>query len=236
MADIDESRSPTSSSSSSSAPKRRRRRAPSLGSSFGNSFRSLGRVASNAGREIASQRSNGYNNNRNANGYGASGSGGYGNSGYNVGSNSSGVISKPAPPPPPISIKDFLAKDTTFRSQQSAYKQAINDYAAQYGAELKKYGGEYGAGVDKVGVERTQGLSDLANDYASRGLIGSGVYGDAVTKYNTDIDTRLADMLRAKQAYENDLLTGKTNFQKEQQALLDKAKQDALNRRLDMIG
>lgn len=169
-------------------------------------------------------------------GYGSSGGGNYGGGGYSVGSTSSGTISKPATPPPPISIDDFLAKDTAYRSQKNAYQQALKDYEAQYKAELGKYGNEYNAGISKLGQDRTLGLTGLQDDYASRGMITSGVYGQAVNDYNKDMDTRQADMLRAKQAYEDDLLTGKSNFSKEQQALLEKAKQDALNRRLDSIG
>jgi hypothetical protein len=163
-------------------------------------------------------------------GRGSGYSGGGGGGGYSVGATKGGTVTTAAPPP--MNPQQFLAKDSTYLNQQKAYQQALADYAAQYQAEIGKYGNEYNASVDKVGQERDTGLSGLKDDYASRGMITSGVYGDAVNKYNTDIDTKLADLLRGKTAYENDLSTSKTNFTKEQQALLDKAKQDALNRQL----
>lgn len=152
-----------------------------------------------------------------------------------AGSTAGGTVTKTQKTPPPISPNAWLAQDSAWLEQDAAYKKALKDYQAQYEAELSKYGNEYNSAVDKVGLERGQGLSDLENDYASRGMLQSGVYGEAMNKYNQDMDTRLSDLSRAKQAYEGDLATGKSNFEEEQGLFLAKAKQDALNRRLDSI-
>lgn len=155
-------------------------------------------------------------------------------SGSSIGNNASGTIAKPAKPS--MSQGQFLAQDATFKSQQSAYQKAIDDYLAQYGAEQQKYNTEFGAATDKLGLERTQGAEDLQNDYAGRGLIQSGVYADALNEFNTGYDTRLADMERAKSNYMADLLTGKNNFQQEQKLMTDKARQDAINRYMASVG
>jgi hypothetical protein len=141
-----------------------------------------------------------------------------------------------APKPTPLTPDQWLAKDTVYGGQKNSYQHALQDYLTNYNNELSKYGNEYNAAVDKVGVERTQGAEDLQNDYASRGLLNSGVFGEATQKYNTDMDTRLADMQRAKAAYEGDLLGDKNNFTGNQNELLAKAKQEALNRRLANYG
>lgn len=154
-----------------------------------------------------------------------------------VGNTPSGTIAKSVPaPPPPISPEDFLAKDTTYKGQQSAYQKALSDYAAQMQAEQGKYNGEFDASVKQLGLDREQGATSLKDDYASRGLLNSGVYGDALGEFNTKYDTSQADLERAKQAYMSDLTTGQTNFATTQQQLLEKAKQEALQRRLSQIG
>jgi hypothetical protein len=155
-----------------------------------------------------------------------------------VGSNSSGRVSYTAPPPTPAppprpkppSQGDWIGKDTTYQQQQSAYNQALKDYAAQFTAEQGKYNNEFAAGMDKLGLDRTQGAEDLQNDYASRGMLTSGVYADALNDFNKDFDTRVSDMNRAKTNYMDDLTTAKTNFSTEQKTLLNKAYQDAINR------
>jgi hypothetical protein len=102
-------------------------------------------------------------------------------------------------------------------------------------AEQKKYTGEYDAQVKQLGLDRTNNITDLRDDYASRGLVNSGVFGDALGDLNTKFDTSAADLARAKQAYLDDLTTGQTNFKTTQQTLLEKARQEALQRRLDSM-
>lgn len=153
-----------------------------------------------------------------------------------VGNTPGGTIARTvAPPPAPISVQDFISGDNTYQTQNNAYKKALADYAAQMRAEQGKYNGEYGAQVSQLGLDRTQSLEDLQNDYAGRGLLTSGVYADAQGDMNKKFDTSLADLARAKTAYMDDLTTGQTNFSATQKAMLDKAYQDALNRRLDQI-
>ena len=155
-----------------------------------------------------------------------------------AGSTGSGMVTPvaPAPKPPQLTPEQWLSKDTTYKGQQNSDQKALQDYLANYNSELQKYGNEYQAGVDKVGVERTTGATNLQDDYASRGLLNSGVYGDALQKFNTDYDTRLADMERAKKAYEGDLLADKNTWTGTQTELLNQAKQEALQRRLAAYG
>ena len=217
-----------------STPKRR----SSTGSGVGRvgrqasrGFNNIGRSVSRSYRSSAPRRSNSYGSGRNTGGQSFAAR-------PPVGNTPSGTIARsvPAPPPkPPISIADFISGDNTYQTQSNAYKKALADYAAQMQAEQGKYTGEYNAQVSQLGLDRTQGLEDLQNDFASRGLLTSGVYADAQGDFNKKFDTSLADLSRAKTAYMDDLTTGQTNFSATQKAMLDKAYQDALNRRLDQI-
>ena len=215
---------------SRSATRKKRR---STGSGVGRVGRSARSGFNNVGRSVsaaARQRNRGH-----SYGYGAN----RGNSFAPrppVGNTPAGTIARSVPPPPPpISVKDFIAGDNTYQTQNNAYKKAMADYAAQMMSERNKYNGEYDAQVKQLGLDRTTGLEDLQNDYASRGLLTSGVYADAMGDFNKKFDTSLGDLSRAKTAYMDDLTTGQTNFSATQKALLDKAYQDALNRRLDQI-
>jgi hypothetical protein len=75
-----------------------------------------------------------------------------------------------------------------------------------------------------------QGALDLKDDYAARGLLESGVYGNALNDFNNSYQSQRDELARAKQQYETDLANSKTDFTTEQSTLLAKARQDALNR------
>lgn len=137
----------------------------------------------------------------------------------------------PAPKPKPMSVDQWLARDTAYGQQKTAYEKALADYAAQMKGEQDKYTSEYKASTDKLGVDRKVGQEALTDDYAGRGMIQSGVYGDALKDYQTEWDTKASDLERAKNAYMSDLVLGQTNFKSEQGTYMTKAEQDAMNRR-----
>lgn len=209
----------------------------SIGKAAASAYKSAGSAAKSASSSSNKPKYNsgsGYSSGGYSSGKSNYSSGGSYSGGSSYGSNASGTIAKA--PAPKMSQGQFLAQDTTYKGQQAAYKKAIDDYLAQYAAEQQKYNTEYGAAVDKLGLEREEGAVNLKDDFAGRGLLQSGVYADALTDFNTQYDTRMSDMERAKQNYLNDLLTGKNNFQEEQKLLQEKAKQDAINRYMASVG
>lgn len=155
-----------------------------------------------------------------------------------VGTTSKGTVSPsvPAPTPKPISLDDWLAKDTAFQSSKSNYQRALDDYMAQMQAEQGKYNNEYTSGLNKLNVEKGDAQTALNDDYASRGLLNSGLYATALNDFQQNYATKQGDMERAKSAYFNDLNTDKTNFQTQQSLELDKAKQAAAARRAAQFG
>lgn len=155
-----------------------------------------------------------------------------------VGSTSRGTVTPTRPAPPPMSIDEWLARgnDTVYNDQQSAYKRALADYAAQYKAEQDKYGQEYEASLQKLQTDQDLGGKSLQDDYAGRGLLQSGVYAQALSDFQNQYQTRRDDLGRARTAYLNDLTTDKTNFEQEQALALARAKQEAANRRTAQLG
>lgn len=163
--------------------------------------------------------------------------GSYGGGGGGVGSNSYGHISSfsapPAPPPPPAppSLEAFSAKDSTYQNQLSALKKALTDYMAQQGQSKTQYLTGYTSDADTLGQNRTEGLDNLENDYASRGLLQSGLYADSLSDLNTDFDKRQAALDQARAAFLAQQGSDLTNFKSEQQLTQQKALQEAAARR-----
>lgn len=147
------------------------------------------------------------------------------------GTTSSGIITPTVPKPViPKFDQAYLKGDTAYSQQKNAFAKALADYAAQSKADIGNYNTEYSASLDKIGKDQTLNAQALKDDYASRGLLNSGVYADAFNDFNSEYDTKRADLARAKAAYTTDQTTAQGNFKTEQQLLLDKAYQDALNR------
>ena len=170
-------------------------------------------------------------------GGGGGGGGGGRSSGNGVGSNSSGQISAaPPPPPPPPTLEAFLGSDATYLQQKAAFDKAKSDYLSQQGQSRTQYETNFLSDKDTLTKNRTQSLGDLENDYASRGLLQSGLYADSMANMNTDYDKRTSALEQAKAAFLAGLANDLTNFTSEQGLMLTKAQQEAAARRSAQYG
>lgn len=168
--------------------------------------------------------------------YGGGGGGSYGGG---VGSNSRGyisAISTPKPPPAPPSLAAFLGHDTTYLSQQSQLRKAMADYLAQQGQARNKYQTGFLGNMDTLKKSRTEGLTNLENDFASRGMLTSGLYADSMGDLNSDFDKQQSDLEKARAEYLAQLASDLTNFKSEQTLTTEKAKQEAAARRAAQYG
>lgn len=137
----------------------------------------------------------------------------------------------PKPPPAPPSIDQWLKSDSSYITQQSALSRALTDYIAQMNSQKAQYQGQYDLNLKDLGTQRETGFNDLENDYASRGLLKSGVYGQAYADLEKDFNARQAALDTARTNFLANLTTGQKNFQTEQQLTAEKAKQEAVARR-----
>lgn len=168
----------------------------------------------------------------------SSGGGGY--TGYSSGGGGGGGYT-PAPaaavtPPPPMSINDWLNQDDTYQAQTAALKKALSDYISQQGVAKNQYNVDYAARTNDLGIQKTRGLEDQANDFASRGMYFSGLYGRDLSNLVGDFARRQTDMDTARANYLANQATDLSNFQDQQGLTATKAKQDAIARRAAQYG
>jgi hypothetical protein len=142
----------------------------------------------------------------------------------------------PPPPPPVPTESEWLTGDTTFQTQMSALEKALADYKAQSQQQSTQYGVDYGAKLNELGIARKQGVSDLQNDFASRGLLQSGLFDNNLTEFNTGMDRRRGDLDRSKSDFEAQLATALSNFGTENNLSNTRARQEALARRAAQFG
>lgn len=156
----------------------------------------------------------------------------FGSSGGGGGGGGGGRSAPPAPP----ALNQFLAGDTAFQSTGDAIAKARADYIARMNQEKGQYNTEYGTNLDNLNQSRETALSDLENDFAGRGLINSGLYGNATSELMSDYDARQAALEQGKSNFLADLQSAFQDFRGEQRLTKTKAKQDAINRRAQKYG
>lgn len=155
----------------------------------------------------------------------------------NYGSNASGNIVPAAPAPTvpaapaPPSIEQWLANDTTYKSQHDALTKAISDYVLQSTASQNQYGVDYTTNTGKLAENRTNGGLGLQDDYASRGLMNSGLYAKAYGDLQTQYDSQQKDLDTAKANFITKATTDTGNFKTESGLKDTQAQADAINRR-----
>lgn len=157
-----------------------------------------------------------------------------------VGSSRSGSImpsaAAPPPPPGPPSIDQFLAGDATYKSQADALAKALADYQNQGKLQTDQYTGTYDQNARQLKLDQKDAETNINDDYASRGLLNSGVFAKAFS----DLQNQYADKQKSldtdKANFLANLASATSNFQSDQQLQLEKAKQDAINRRAAQYG
>jgi hypothetical protein len=79
--------------------------------------------------------------------------------------------------------------------------------------------------------DREQQLADLENEFASRGLIQSGLYGEEQGRFQQQFTDQLTALDQQQTGLLADLLSQQKNYQRENDLAMQQAKQEALARR-----
>jgi hypothetical protein len=153
-------------------------------------------------------------------------------SGATAGGTIAPTVAKPVAPKPvvPKFDKAYLAGDLVYGKQLKDLGDAYTKYELQSGQDITAYDNNYNNTVKRLGQDQTKGASDLAEDYASRGLLESGIYANALNDYNADFTRQTDDLTAAQALYKQDMTNEKNNFKDSQALTQQQAYQDALNR------
>lgn len=163
-------------------------------------------------------------------------------------SNSSGHYTKPVQPapvqtgpiqpvkPPPPSINAYLTKDTTYQQQLRSLGKSLADFLAQQKQQNSRINEDYTSANSALNTQKTFDLKNIEDDFASRGLLTSGLYAGEVGDYNTNFLQQLNELTKGKNRSLADLLSQKTQFQSQQQLAQQAAREAAIRRRAEQYG
>lgn len=183
---------------------RRRRRSSSGGSSSGGSSRR--RISSSGGSSGGSSRRR---------------------------SSSSTSAPKVTPRPKPVvpSIAQYLGTDSAYQGSVRGSKRSLADFISDIGRRRGEAGTQFNQTIGNMERDRVQQLEDLRNEFASRGLIQSGLYGEEQGRFQEQFSTQMNALKQQQAALLADLLSQETNYKRENELALEQAKQEALARR-----
>jgi hypothetical protein len=104
------------------------------------------------------------------------------------------------PPVPVPSIEEFLGSDPGYLTDIGNLDNSYNNYLAQLMQQRNDYEQQYGTASRNLGTARGRDTNDLRENYASRGLLRSGIFGNS-----------LGELVQNYDQQQNSLDLGRTN-------------------------
>lgn len=159
-------------------------------------------------------------------------------------SNSSGRYSPPAAVPSGTSggggavpdINAFLTGDPGYQQQLRQFMKSLNDYSADADRRKGILGQEHGLSKKALADQRLMDLEGIEEDFSSRGLQRSGLYGEAVGDYEKEYGTRVSDLDRRQQQALQQLIQERSQYHQQNLLQQQAAKEQALRRRAEQYG
>lgn len=134
------------------------------------------------------------------------------------------------------SLASWLGKDADYQDQLRAYARSLSDFNADVKRRKGKIEADYTAGTKSMGEQRVKDLQDIMNDFAARGLLKSGLYGQRQADYEKQYNTNLSELGRNRTGLLGDISQESKNFQREQSLGKESARKEAARRRAEKYG
>lgn len=160
--------------------------------------------------------------------------------------NNTGQYSRPSPPPAtapgPIGqiggndLEAYLGGDSGYQQQLRQLGQALADFTADATRRKGSLETDYSTSKKAMDDQRLLDLDSLKDDYGARGLLRSGLYGDAVGKYETEFNTRSTDLQRRQQEALAALEQERGRFGSQQDLQKQGSRESAIRRRAESLG
>jgi hypothetical protein len=162
-------------------------------------------------------------------------------SGPSIKSNSSGQYgaTPPVPAAAPGNIDDvnaYLGGDSGYQDQLRQLAKALSDFQADTGRRQGTLDTEFGVSKRALGDQRTLDLDNIEEDYASRGLLKSGVYAGAVGDYEKEYGERVSDLDRRQQQALQLLMQERSSYENQNSLEQQAAREAAIRRRAETYG
>lgn len=205
-----------------------------IGASLG---RSAGRVASTtnkSGRRRSTKNSGGSS----SRGYSSSrrrSSGGGGGSSRGSGGGGGGGSYTPKKPSAP-SLAAYLGTDSAYQNALRGRDRSLADFLSETGRRRGEATTQFNNTKSSMERDRTTQLDAIRQEFASRGLIQSGLFGEEQGKFQQTFAEQLNALQQQQTALLADLLGQERNARREGDLTAEQARQEAIARRSAKYG
>lgn len=149
--------------------------------------------------------------------------GGYGGGG-------GGGFNPPSGPKAP-SINSYLGTDSVYQQGLRGNQRTLADYISELGRRKGEAGTQYTQTRGSMERDRDQQLESLRNEFASRGLIQSGLYAEEQGNFQKKFTEQMTALEQQQASLLADLLSQEKNYRRENDLANEQARQEALLRR-----
>ncbi len=191
--------------------------------------RTVGKAASKTAKKVSSGGGSRGSSGRSGGGYSPSRSGGGGGSRNSGGGGSYKPPAAPKPSAP--SIGSYLGTDSTYQGLLSGSKRSLADFLSELGRRRGESTTQFNDTKGSMERDRVQQLDAIRQEFASRGLIQSGLFGEEQGRFQEQFNTQMGALEKQQAALLADLLAQEKNYRREHELALEAARQDALARR-----
>lgn len=159
------------------------------------------------------------------------------------------LLNEPAPLPPtpapaptldgsaepgvvdPPSEDQYLGGDSTYQDQTSQLRKAYAAYLSNQQMDNGNNEQSYQGSLRDLAARQQQDTVGLNDDFASRGLTNSGLYGQAFSDLQNRYDTNRSGLAQGRQGYQANQASELSDYTDQQNTTTLNAKQEALARR-----
>jgi hypothetical protein len=137
----------------------------------------------------------------------------------------------PKPNPKPPSIKNFLAGDDIYQQSLRGGQRSLSDFLSDLTRREGEAKTSFGQTEGLLEQDRDRQLQRMRDEFASRGLLHSGLFAQERGEFEEDFGSQLQMMQQNLTMLLADLASQETGFKREQELTAEQARQQALNRR-----
>lgn len=131
----------------------------------------------------------------------------------------------------PSALDRYLAGDSAYQQAIRGNKRSLADFLSDLGRRRGEAGTQFTQTRSSMNRDSADQLNSLREEYASRGLIQSGLYG----KEQGDFRTKFGEQMKALQQQQtgllSDLMSQEKNYRRENSLANEAARQEAILRR-----
>lgn len=137
-----------------------------------------------------------------------------------------------------VSVTDPAASayDSVYNNQAAAINKSLSDYYANMQTQMQQASNELANNTDDTNRAYTTTFQNLADNYADRGMLNSGLYASDYDTTQGNKQRALTALQQQWQNTQNQLQSGYSAFQDSEAEALNQAKSDALARAAAKIG